>query len=75
MDKWTRREPKGHTAGLIIEEKQETTWVRISKYHCFILLLFIIIMQIALNHVKCLVLELMLPLESKKNQYSLKALR
>ena len=55
MDKWTRREPKGHTAGLIIEQKQETTWVRISKCHCFC---FCVVynMQKALNHVKCLVL-------------------
>lgn len=26
MDKWTRSEPKGHPASLIIEQKQETTW-------------------------------------------------
>ena len=64
MDKWTRSEPKGHPAGLIIEQKQETTWVRISKYHCFCV---VYNMQIALNHVKCLVLELTLPLESRKN--------
>ena len=26
-NKWTKREPKGPTAGLIIEQKQETMWV------------------------------------------------
>jgi len=31
-------------------------------------------MQIALIHVKCLVIELTLPRDSKKNQYSFKAL-
>ena len=70
MDESKRREPKGHSAGLIVEQKQETTWVRILLFY------FIVYnIQIALIHVKCLVLELTLPLESKKNQYSLKALR